>query len=490
MTDPARVGELLPGVLGEVVERAGHGYDRWAELVAQAGYCHHPIRLAGRVEQADRQTGEARTVYDSEHEPDGVLLKACGTRRESRCPSCAATYRADAYQLLAAGLRGGKGVPETVASHPRLFVTFTAPGFGKVHTRKAQGRLVLPCHPYRQGARCPHGIRAGCWQRHDDNDPRLGEPLCAVCYDAQAQVLWNALAPELWRRTTIAIHRALGRLVGLQEGELRRLVRISYAKVAEFQRRGAIHFHAVIRLDAATNCRCPGCLAPPPEPFTAALLEEAIRQAVPSVRVSCPPVDGGPGRYARWGEQLDVRNITRDDQAGELSAEQVAGYIAKYATKATESFGSGLDRRLTDAADLDRLDQLPAHVAELVRSCWALGGHPELDSLRLRAWAHMLGFRGHWSTKSRRYSTTFTVLRRARVAFAKRRRARDGIPLDAWGRPEDDQAVIVVASWVYVGAGYATEGERWLALSAAARAREQRRIAREELTTTTASAAA
>jgi hypothetical protein len=29
----------------------------------------------------------------------------------------------------------------------RLFVTFTAPSFGKVHTRKAQGRLVLPCHP-------------------------------------------------------------------------------------------------------------------------------------------------------------------------------------------------------------------------------------------------------------------------------------------------------------------------------------------------------
>jgi secreted protein with Ig-like and vWFA domain len=82
------------------------------------------------------------------------------------------------------------------------------------------------------------------------------------------------------------------------------------------------------------------------------------------------------------------------------------------------------------------------------------------------------------------------VLRRARVAFAKRRRARDGVPLDAWSRPEDDdQAVIVVASWVYVGAGYATEGERWLALSAAARAREQRRIAREELTTTTRSAA-
>jgi hypothetical protein len=491
MTEPVRLGELLPGVLAEVVDRAGPGYERWAELVAQAGYCHHPIRLAGRVEHADRATGEVRTVYDSEREPDGVLLKACGTRRESRCPSCAATYRADAYQLLAAGLKGGKGVPETVAGHPRLFVTFTAPSFGRVHTRKAQGRLVLPCHPHRQGARCPHGLRAGCWHRHEEDDPRLGEPLCPSCYDAEAQVLWNVLAPELWRRTTIAVYRALGRLVGLQEGELRRLVRISYAKVAEFQRRGVIHFHAVIRLDAGTDCRCPACLAPPPEGFTAAVLEDALRLAVPAVRVPCPALKaGGPERYARWGEQLDVRNITRgDDKAGELSAEQVAGYIAKYATKATESFGSGLDRRL-GADDLDYLNELPAHVAELVRACWELGGRPELEGLRLRAWAHMLGFRGHWSTKSRRYSTTMTVLRRARVAFAKRRRAKDGVPLDAWGRPEDDQAVIIVASWVYVGAGYETEGERWLALSAAARAREQRRIARDELTTTTASAVA
>jgi hypothetical protein len=238
MSEPVQVGELLPGVLGEVIERAGHGYERWAELVAQAGYCHHPIRLAGRVEHADQITGEVRTVYDSNREPDGLLLKACGTRRESRCPSCAATYRADAYQLLAAGLKGGKGVPESVAAHPRLFVTFTAPSFGRVHTREAKGRLVLPCHPYRRGARCPHGLRAGCWHRHDEDDPRLGEPLCGACYDAEAQVLWNALAPELWRRTTIALHRALAREVGVGEVGLRRLVRISYAKVAEFQRRG------------------------------------------------------------------------------------------------------------------------------------------------------------------------------------------------------------------------------------------------------------
>jgi hypothetical protein len=70
----------------------------------------------------------------------------------------------------------------------------------------------------------------------------------------------------------------------------------------------------------------------------------------------------------------------------------------------------------------------------------------------------MLGFGGHWSTKSRRYSTTMGALRRARVQYAKRRRARDRIPLDAWGRAEDDQVVIVIASWVYVGSATRPKG--------------------------------
>src|SRR5215218_775132 len=448
MSQPVQVGELLPGVVAEAIARAGPGYDRWAEQVAATGYCAHPVRLRGTVDQIDPATEERRTLYATDREPDATLLKACGNRRASVCPSCLATYQADSYQLLAAGLKGGKGVPETVAGHPRLFVTFTAPSFGKVHTRKAQGRLVYPCNPYRQGQRCPHGQPAGCWHRHDETDPRLGEPLCPGCYDSHAQVIWNALAPELWRRTTIAIQR----------------------------------------LDAATDCRCPACLTPPPQPFTARLLEEAVRQASAGVTVPCPPLQDRPDeRHVRWGAQLDVRNITHGDDPGELSAEQVAGYVAKYATKATVSFGPALNRRLT-ADDLDHL-AVPAHVAELVHACWELGGQPGLVRLRLRAWAHMLGFGGHFSTKSRRYSTTLGALRRARATYARRRRG-DALPLDA-GNPadDDDQAVIIVASWSYLGSGYQTTGEAWLAASAAARAREGRRIAREELRTTTFRAA-
>jgi len=488
MTEPSLVGELLPGVLQEVIDRAGPSYERWAEQVAATGYCAHPVRLRGTVEHADPQTGEVRTVYSTDREPDATLLKACGNRRASVCPSCSATYQADQFHLLAAGLRGGKGLPETVATHPRLFVTFTAPSFGQVHTRRAQGLLVYPCHPYRQGVTCPHGRRAGCWQRHEPDDPRLGEPLCPRCYQAGAQVLWNALAGQLWSRTTVYLYRALAQLTGMSEAELRALVRISFAKVAEYQKRGAVHFHAIIRLDARTDCGCPACVAPPPAGFTGDLLEAAVRKAATTVAVACPPVDENQDviLVARWGEQLDVRHIGADS-GQELTEDQVAGYIAKYATKATEALGVTLDHRIADG-DLDELE-VPAHVAELVRACLELGSRPSLARLRLRKWAHMLGFGGHFSSKSRRYSTTLGALRRARVAYAIRRRQGNRLALDAWTEPEADQAALVVASWIYLGQGYQSTGEAWLAASAAARAREARRVAKEELLTMTRTAA-
>jgi hypothetical protein len=301
-------------------------------------------------------------------------------------------------------------------------------------------------------------------------------------------VLWNALAARLWSRTTIYLYRALAQLAGLTEAELRRLVRISFAKVAEYQRRGAVHFHAIIRLDAATTCGCPACVAPPPASFTAELLEAAVRQAAATVTVPCPALgdDQAVTLTARWGEQLDVRHIAADED-GELSAEQVAGYVAKYATKGAEALGVTLDHRIGEA-ELEELE-VPAHVAELVRACFELSARPSLSRPRLRAWAHMLGFGGHFATKSRRFSTTLGALRRARVAFVARRRRGAALSLDASGRPEDDQAVVVVATWRYVGKGYQSTGEAWLAASAAARAREERRIAREELSTTTLAAA-
>jgi hypothetical protein len=60
-----------------------------------------------------------REAYTTEHEPDGVLLKACGNRRASVCPACAETYRRDAWHLIAAGLRGGKVCPRRSPKYRR-----------------------------------------------------------------------------------------------------------------------------------------------------------------------------------------------------------------------------------------------------------------------------------------------------------------------------------------------------------------------------------
>jgi hypothetical protein len=229
------------------------------------------------VEQADKRTGEVREAYTTEHEPGGVLLKGCGNRRASVCPACAETYRRDAWHLIAAGLRGGKGMPDTVAAHPRLFVTFTAPSFGPVHTRRTQHGNPMPCRPRDPKAKCEHGRPVACWHRHPEAEIHtLGRPLCDDCFDWTGLALWNALAPELWRHTLgVTVYRALAQLLSISEAEVKRLVRVRYTKVAEYQARGAVHFHAVIRLDAAPPREDPEQVAPPPAGFCAELLAEA-----------------------------------------------------------------------------------------------------------------------------------------------------------------------------------------------------------------------
>jgi hypothetical protein len=134
----------LTGALDDVLRRAAdaEGFARWQAQIRSAGWCSSPIRLSGRTEAVDTSTGEVVTRFSSQDQPDGVLLKACGCRRASVCPTCAEVYRGDAYQLVAAGLRGGKGVSTAVASHPALFVTLTAPSFGPVHTQRA--RRAMP----------------------------------------------------------------------------------------------------------------------------------------------------------------------------------------------------------------------------------------------------------------------------------------------------------------------------------------------------------
>ncbi|PPK92503.1 hypothetical protein CLV92_114104 [Kineococcus xinjiangensis] len=53
----------------------------------------------------------------------------------------------------------------------------------------------------------------------------------------------------MWRRFTIGLRRRLADRLGVPRSELHDAVVPSFAKVAEIQRRGVVHFHALMRLD-------------------------------------------------------------------------------------------------------------------------------------------------------------------------------------------------------------------------------------------------
>jgi hypothetical protein len=346
-----------------------------AGSIRHPGGCLQPVLLRGRVDHIDGATGELIHRYTTVYEPGGVLPIACKTRRASRCPPCADVYRDDTYQLIRAGLSGGKGIPESVATHPCVFTTLTAPSFGPVHAQREKDGRVLRCRPRRRGGTCPHGNPLSCPDRHACDDARLGEPLCPDCYDYTGAVLFNACAPELWRRFTITLRRTLARRAGLSGKQLASQLRVSYAKVAEYQRRGVVHFHAIIRLDGPT-----GPTTAPPAWATLELITAAIGQAASAVHLETPAAPGLTARTLAWGRELDIVPITT---TGELTETRVAAYVAKYATKAAECTGT-LDRRVTTS---DQLDVLPVreHARRHIAACIRLSKLPALADLRLAA---------------------------------------------------------------------------------------------------------
>lgn len=409
-----------------------------ARQLSGLGGCTHPVRLDGHRTEYDVDTrmGEIGNVLhhlDSATLPAGQLLVRCNNRRATRCAACAEVYRRDTYHLITAGLRGGKGTSDQVATHPRVFATFTAPGFGPVHNRRTDGR---PCR---------------CGTHHNQDDEVLGTPLSPDTYDYEAAVLWNAHAGALWRRFSIYLRREVAKRAGLTQRTFRDHARVSFAKVAEYQKRGAVHFHAVIRLDGPE-----GGDTPPPSWATAELLTDAIRAAATAARVDGPVIDGRVHTFA-FGRQLDVRPIRSADfdNDQELTERAVAAYIAKYATKGAETATGTLDRPIRFLAELARA-RISEHAHRMIRTAWTLGARKDLEHLRLRAWAHMLGFRGHFSTKSRRYSTTLGALRDARAEW---RRAQTAPPVQ-----QDSDSTLVLAHWVFAGTGLSA-AETWLAAS-------------------------
>lgn len=371
---PLDLSGLSEHAVADVTHRLLDGSWRdWSEAAARVGYCARPIRLHGSCVRVDRSTGVVVDRFCSEQAPLGVLHVRCGNRRADACPSCSRIYARDTFAMVTAGVTGGKTVPESVTANPLLFVTLTAPSFGPVHTAHQDGRR---CHPRSRETACQHGHPASCMAIHATGDDLLGAPLCPQCYDTASAGVWQWWAPELWRRFTIALRRALARTLGVAESRLGKVASVQYARVAEYQQRGLVHFHALIRLDgpAAEGIGAPA-------PLDAQLVERAVRVAVPGVEVLAPGVDDQdvPRRLC-WGRQIDVRIVRpgqrTDDPTGPLTAGQVAGYLAKYATKdAGHLTGHGQHRPHIEAQQAVCRDLAErAYAADGIASPYALLG--------------------------------------------------------------------------------------------------------------------
>jgi hypothetical protein len=367
--------------------------------VHQAGNCSHPVRLRG--EMVNLATGEVS---------DNVLRVACKDRRRIVCPSCSYLYKADAWILVASGLLGGKGTPESVKTHPRLFVTLTAPSFGSVHTITPSGGCVSRM---RSGSPspCPHGRSLICRKRHEGSDPMLGRPLCARCFDFEGAVLWNAHVSRLWNNTVQLIRRSLADVGGVVQSKLSTVAQLNYLKVAEVQRRGLVHVHSVVRVDGPESID-----VDPPSWVTTETLAKVIRESVADARAL--RLDGAT---VRWGSVLDIRDLalTSDD------ATKVASYVAKYSTKTTDG-SKELARRFHSRRQIvGLLDD--RHYRGLALAAWDLAERPAFAALHLRDHAHAFGFTGQLITKSRQYSTTFAALRSTRAQYMAGQRESDPV---------------------------------------------------------------
>ena len=288
-----------------------------AAVVAEA-VCAHPVQVVDRY-------GHPRLVR-------------CGSRLAAWCPACSRLVVGDWSAIIRSGIYDA---PEG-QTYEWLFLTLTAPSYGRVH------RV-----PRRPGS--PQ--RCGCGRVHgpDDGDLR-GAPLDPSAYDYDGQVGWNRDMGALWDRTRRRLERLLG------DG-------LSYAVVREWQARGVLHVHAIVRV--------PGGMTVSPVQVAA-----EARAATASVA----------GRLVGWGEQVDCRRVPGDP----VDTARHIGYLAKMIGYSVKSVGSSAAAPASEHAR--RLDHAAARMDCGRRSCrgrW--GGCPAVAHRQYGARASVVSVSQDWS---------------------------------------------------------------------------------------------
>ena len=190
------------------------------------------------------------------------------------------------------------------------------------------------------------------------------------------------------------------------------------------------------------------------------MLEDGIRAATAAVRLHTEPLRDGTVYELRWGSQVDCRSITgaaeRDSARSSrvVHPEQVAAYLAKYLTKATEDFG--LPARVRSAIHARSVGASP-HAVRIIETADA-----DLAA-RASAYARLRDNLAHPRLPGAPDHQVPGLLGHLRPDPPRSPRASDatpGLDPDADVRQilDDDDDVPegfeLVSSWVYVGHGY------------------------------------
>ena len=211
-------------------------------------------RQAGKVCSRPRRT------------PQGGFTR-CWSRDYSACPSCAALNALYVKRLISSGFVDGSRF---------YLLTLTAPSFGRVHMVPHSAADAL--------------FRCACGEVHRAGDGLAGVPIDPERYQYAAAVKWNDRSSELFRRSMDYLGRELPEL--------------SWCAVREYQKRGSIHFHIIIRV---------------PEDYRGSEVVASLRKVISYQAGS-----------TRWGRSVDVQEIAGDDASSTVRyLSKVLGYTVK-----------------------------------------------------------------------------------------------------------------------------------------------------------------
>lgn len=345
------------------------------------------------------------------------VLVRCGSRSRERCPACAARYARDEYMVATSGIKliglSSEGVtvsPVSDFSGAFFFLTLTLPSFGAVHSLGA-------CR---------------CGTSHADGSFLVGVPLSSASYDYLGHAVSNIFAPRLFNETIKALRYYLPAGYSFE-----------LYGVPEYQKRGAIHIHVLLRFNAPPPAQfvasipaiCAGVSVDPDPARDFVLAREAVRASYVGRIDSATRFDVETGEIFTeflpfsddvievlemaeslprvvWGSQIDLKKVGAD--LTEAEAEKVLGYAMKtlsYTTKTVgDSYGgyvSAFEKKISGIAHLLRQNSLTAL--------------KPLKRVSLFSAGKLFGYKGNLRFKSRGWSLlqnlTHSSLRAERAAY-------------------------------------------------------------------------